>query len=442
MKKELFLAVIISVLLLIVFITGVFITEKRNTDFLRSHQNSSGQILENGRVSIPAVGEKEFRYQRNKVIVWIIRILMSFVIPSVFLFTGWSAGIRNWAVGKVSKFILAAALYFVVYSLIDYAASLPLDFYSGFVRPHNYGLSSQTALKWFSDSVKSFIIFTSISAAFIWIPFLIIKRAPGRWWLYLGLLSIPVFLFISYASPLYIDPLFNKFGPVKDAVLDAEIHAQLSHTIIGDCDVFEVDKSTDTKEMNAYMTGVFNSERIVLWDTTIKQLTHKEMLGVVAHEMGHFLMGHVWKTTVLGGLLCIAVLWLVGRVSLWIIGKSGGVFGLERLHDIAAFPLLILVINIFMFIAAPGINAYSRHMETEADRFELELTRDNAAAASSTVKLHQGSLMLPRPGLIYMLWNYDHPAYQDRLDFANNYKPWSEGKPIKYKKYIVNGKEY
>ena len=96
----------------------------------------------------------------------------------------------------------------------------------------------------------------------------------------------------------------------------------------------------------------------------------------------------------------------------------------------------MLLLTVFMFIVAPVVNTYSRYTEKEADRFELELTRDNQAAVSSTIKLHQNSLVLPTPGIVYKLWNYDHPTFEERVNFAKNYKPWAEGKPIKYGKYI------
>ncbi|MCH5138603.1 M48 family metalloprotease, partial [Clostridiaceae bacterium UIB06] len=139
---------------------------------------------------------------------------------------------------------------------------------------------------------------------------------------------------------------------------------------------------------------------------------------------------------ILGGILNIFVFYLINKASLWVIDKSGGVFGISKLHDIASLPLLILLISIFIFIVTPVITAYSRHTETEADRFELELTKDNEASVSSMIKLHQTSLSLPTPGIVYKLWNYDHPTFEERVNFLKNYKPWVEGKPLKYQKYI------
>jgi Zn-dependent protease with chaperone function len=97
-----------------------------------------------------------------------------------------------------------------------------------------------------------------------------------------------------------------------------------------------------------------------------------------------------------------------------------------------------MVGSVVMFIAAPLANTYSRYNERQADTFELELTRDNSAGASAMVKLHYNSLILPEPGIIYKLWNYSHPPFRERVEFANSYKPWEENKPLKYKEYIIN----
>ncbi len=184
--------------------------------------------------------------------------------------------------------------------------------------------------------------------------------------------------------------------------------------------------------------GSFSQETIkaILFDGWPFAVSIIAILG--AHEMGHYLMGHVWKGIVLGGVLSIFIFYLVDKSSIWIINKSAGAFGFTKLYDIASLPLLILLLNVFMFIATPAVNTYTRYTETEADRFEIELTRDNEASASAMIKLHETSLVLPTPGVVYKLWNYDHPTFQDRVNFANSYKPWEQGKPIKYGKYIKN----
>lgn len=437
MKKQLSVVIIFAVLFLCIFIFSVVLTESINFKDIKNDTSYSNQIVREGTVKIPAPSEQAIEYQKNKTTVWVVRLLLSFLIPFMFLFSGLSARISRLARKISRRFIVEVAVFFILYSLIDYLLNLPMDLYAGFIRPHAYGLSNQAFGKWFEDSVKNVLISSATGAAFIWFPYLMIKKSPRLWWLYTGLVSIPMLFFVSYISPLYIDPLFNRFEPVQNSELDIKIHGLLHRTTLGDCNVFQVNKSEDTKEMNAYMSGSFGSKRIVLWDTTVKNLTEREILCVVAHEMGHYLMGHIWKSIILGGLLIVFTLYLVNKSALWMISQSEGRFGFRKLYESASLPLLILLINVFMFISAPATNAYSRSMEKEADRFEIELTRDNTASAMAMVKLAGQSLALSSPGLVYKWWNYDHPTFKDRIEFENTYKPWEERKPLVYQKYIV-----
>jgi Zn-dependent protease with chaperone function len=387
-------------------------------------------------VTVTMPSQEAFDFQKSKVTTWLIRLFLSFVVPAFFLFSKLSAHIRNWATRKAKRWILIILLYFIVYSIIEMLIYLPLDMYTGFVRMHQYGLSNQTFSQWFAEMIKSFIVNSIIMAAIVWVPFFIIKKSPKRWWLYLALVSIPYLFFMSYIQPIVIDPIFNQYKQIEDTELSNKIDGLLNKTSIENCQVYQVDKSKETNQMNAYMTGVFNTKRIVLWDTTINYLTVEEVLGVVAHEVGHYLMGHVWKSIVIGGLGSVLMLYLVYRMSNWGLKKSKGRFGFSKLSDVAAFPLIMIIINIMIFATAPISNAYSRSIELDADRFELELTQNNFATATGTVKLHQQSLTMPEPGLIYMIWTYDHPTFKSRVDFANEYKPWENEQPLKYQKYM------
>jgi STE24 endopeptidase len=437
MDRELVNVIVILLLLTLCFYICLIITEKRNMDRLRKiYSGQTVDAVENT-TEVPAPSEKAFSYHKNRILVSIISNIWSMAITAFFLFSGFSASLGRWAVNINKNLFISAALYYTAYSIINYLLDMPLSFYAGFIRKHSYGLSNQKLNKWIGDSLKGFLLSVVLGSALVWIPYYMIKSYPGYWWLYVGLLFIPFMVFMSYISPTYIDPIFNKYEDVENKELESKIHELLSRTIVGDCRVFQVNKSVDTKEMNAYMAGVFNSKRIVLWDTTINNLTEREVLSIVAHELGHYLMGHVWKMILLGGIGSIFILYLIDRGAVWVLERSGGLFGFETLGDIASIPLLLTVGSLVMFIVSPFANAYSRHNERQADTFELELTKDNSAGASSMVKLHYNSLILPEPGIIYKLWNYSHPAFKERVDFANSYRPWEENRPLKYKKYIV-----
>ena len=441
MSKDIRKAIMVFLILFAIFACLVVVTEAINNKHIINTYPEKMHVAVPDMVKVTMPSQEAFDFQKSKVATWLVRLFLSFVVPAFFLFSKLSVVIRDWAKKKAKRWALIIILYFIAYSIIETLLYLPLDIYTGFVRMHQYGLSNQNFSQWLIELVKSFLVNTVMTAAIIWIPFLIIKKSPRRWWIYLALVSIPYMIFMSYIQPIVIDPIFNQYKPVEDSSLSNKIDNLLERTSIGSCQVFQVDKSKETNQMNAYMTGVFNTKRIVLWDTTINYLTVDEVLGVVAHEMGHYLMGHVWKSILLGGSGSIIILYLVYKMCNWALVKSKGRFGFNQLSDVAAFPLIILMINIMIFAVTPVSNAYSRGIELEADRFELELTQNNFATATGTVKLHQQSLTMPEPGLIYMLWTYDHPTFKSRVDFANQYKPWENGQPLKYQGYMKENRQ-
>ncbi|MGE5628944.1 MAG: M48 family metallopeptidase [Solirubrobacterales bacterium] len=427
MRRELKFALIILILTFAAFTFILKYTENTNTESIKQ---STVQLYKGDDLN------KALSYQEKKVDYWILNTAISFIIPLLFVIAGLSAALRNGIIGSIKYGFISLGIFFCVYSLINYILTLPLDYYGGYYLKHSFGLSNQEFLKWFLDSFKGFLVNTIISTIVVICVYMIIRSTNEHWWLYTGLLSIPLLFFLTFITPVYIDPIFNKYEVINNKSLEISIKDELKNAGIENCNVFKVIKSGDTKEMNAYMTGVMSTKRIVLWDTTINNLTQREVLSVTAHEIGHYVMGHIWKAILLGGAFTIVILFFTNKAVLWIIEKSGGCFGFNSIKDIAVLPLIILIINIFMFIAAPLVNAYSRYTEKEADRFELELTKDNDSALSSTLKLHQGSLIIPTPGVVYKLWNYDHPTLKERVDFDINYTPWKEGKPLKYEKYF------
>ncbi len=440
MNKQVRRVILLFFIFFTLFVLSVVISESINNRNIINTYPDQISIAVPDVVSVSKPAAEAFEFQKSKVATWLIRLFLSFALPAFFLFSRLSAGIRTWASRKAKRWIPMVILYFLIYSLIETLIYLPLDLYTGFFRLHTYGLSNQTLVQWGAVFVKSFIINFAVTAIVIWVPFLVIKKSPRLWWFFLGLLSIPYLFIGTYIQPVLIDPMFNEYKQLEDTQLSQRIDELLAKTPIENCQVLQVDKSKETNQMNAFMTGVFNTKRIVLWDTTINYLNTDEVLGIVAHEMGHYLMGHIWKSIVFGGLSSLLVLYLVYRLCNWFLRKSEGRWGFQKLSDIAALPLIMLMVNLMLFITSPMINAYSRSVELEADRFELELTQNNFATATATVKLHNQSLAMPEPGYIYMLWNYDHPTYKSRVDFANDYRPWENGEPLKYQKFIINKK--
>jgi Zn-dependent protease with chaperone function len=383
-------------------------------------------------VPVPEPSEKALSYYRSGIVLWIVNVIWGLLIPALFLFTGFSARIRDWAkrIGRWWFFVIG--VYAAIFLIINFAIDFPLSFYQGFVREHAYGLSNQTFGKWFGDEITGLVIGIVVGFLVLWVPYLLLKKSPRRWWLYTGLLAIPFLTLSILVAPIWIDPLFNKFGPMQNKELETKILQLADRAGIEGGRVYEVAKSEDTKTVNAYVTGFGATKRIVLWDTIIAKLNEDELLFVMGHEMGHYVLGHVWKSILFFSLLIIVTLYAIHRTAGWLITRYQGRFGFTELSDIASLPLIILLFSAYFLIISPIALAYSRHNEHEADRFGLEITRNNHAAATAFVKLQEENLAVPRPNILVKLWQASHPPLGERIDFANEYRPWERGEPLRY----------
>ncbi len=387
---------------------------------------------ETGPVAVPQPTEQAVRYHRSGNVLWVVSTLWGLLVPALLLLTGLSARIRTLAYRIGRKWFFALFVYLAAVAVLMWLAGLPLAYYSGFVREHQYGLSNQSFGKWMGDSLKAMVLGALTAPLVLWVPYLLIRKSPRRWWLYSSLAAIPALVFVIWVSPVFIDPLFNKFGPMKDRALEARILATASRAGIEGGRVYEVAKSEDTNALNAYVNGFGSSKRIVLWDTLLEKMDDREVLFVMGHEMGHYVLGHVRNLLAIGILLTLLALYTVHRTSGALIAKHRRRFGFDELGDFASYPLLILITGALGLLISPVLLAVTRHQEHESDRFGLELLQDNRAAAGAFAKLQQQNLAVPYPGTVYKLWRSSHPPLGERIEFANEYRPWETGQPLKY----------
>lgn len=383
-------------------------------------------------VAVPEPTAKALQYFRGNQILWIVNTILGLAIPALFLFTGWSAKLRDVARRLGKWWYPSLVIYLAFFTILTTLITLPLDFWSGFTRQHEYGLSNQTLGKWWRDFGIGMAVSLVLGGLVIWVPYLLIRKSPRRWWLWTGVVAIPGSCLVILLSPILIDPLFNKFGPMQDKALEQKILALAERAGIEGSRVYEVAKSEDTKAVNAYVTGFMGTKRIVLWDTTIAKLDERQLLFVMGHEMGHFVLGHIWKSIALAGAGIAFVLWLASRMERGLIARYQDRFRFADLGDFASLPLILLIVNVIGIFTTPAALAYSRWQEHDADRFGLEITRDNWAGGSAFVKLQEENLGVPRPGLLYKILRSSHPPLGERVDFCNAYKPWTTGEPMRH----------
>jgi STE24 endopeptidase len=271
----------------------------------------------------------------------------------------------------------------------------------------------------------------------------IMRRSPRRWWLYLWFAALPVVLFFVFISPWLVDPLFNKFEPLQaehpDLVAAIENLTRHAGVPIPADRMFLMRASEKTNEVDAYVTGLGASKRVVIWDTTIQKATANETLFIVGHELGHYVLGHIWK-----GFLFAAALMLLGFYALfralhWTLGRWSGDWRIYGPEDWASFAVLLLLVEIGMFLAAPVANGFSRIEEHAADVYGLEVTHgiipdSSVVAAQSFQVLGEVDLADPNPPEFITFWLYSHPPLAERLVFAHSYDPWSKGEAPKYVK--------
>src|SRR5260370_864086 len=383
-------------------------------------------------VKVSGPSAKALEYYESGNVVWWIRLEWQLLILCLFLFTGLSAWIRRQAERIGRKWFFTFVIYFLIFSILNYLLYFPLRYFQGFVRPHSYGLSDQAFSKWLGDSLKGLLVSLVLSVLFLWIPYLLMKKSPKRWWLYTGILTVPFICFLVLIEPIWVEPLFNDFGEMKNKQLEAKILALADRAGIEGARVFEVNKSTDTKTVNAYVTGLRSTKRIVLWDTLLNKLDEKEILFVMGHEMGHYVLNHVLQGVLFAVAVVFVGLYLIHRITGTIISRCQNRLGFERLGDVASWPLILLVGNLLYLLGAPSVMAFSRHLEHEGDRFRLEITQDNHSAGMSFVKLLDANLGNPRPGWLYKVWHSSHPTAAERIEFCNEYRPWERGERLRY----------
>jgi Zn-dependent protease with chaperone function len=373
-------------------------------------------------------------YWGTRVALSFIQPLAAMLIGALVLFSGLAAKLRDIAVVLGRSRWVQLLVVLVLFTVVMMVLTFPLAWYGDYALEHQYGLSSQSLGAWVLDLLKA----TLVDLAFLGVlPILalayrVIEKRPRRWWLWIALGTLPLTVASVLLQPLVVDPLFNKFTRLHDPHLEARIVALAERAGIPGRRVYEVDKSQQTKAYNAYVNGFGVSQRIVLWDTMLQGMKEDEILFVMGHEMGHYKLGHIWKGIAASAVAGFAFFGVVALIAGAAVRRFGATWGFHELHDPASLPLLMTVITLVLFLSDPLVNGYTRIVESQADVFALEITRDNDAGARTFLKLASQNRSNPEPPAWIRLMLYSHPTLSDRLRLALTYRPWAEGKPNRY----------
>ncbi len=349
---------------------------------------------------------------------------------------------RNWAIGWTdSRFGQICAFAPLLLVTID-VLSMPTAIWEHRLALQ-YGQSIQGWNSWLADWAKAEGVELVIAILLVWILFSVIRKSPRKWWFWFWLAAVPLIILGAIAEPVIVEPLFFKFQPLANAQprLAAGIEQMTvrAGAPIPQSRILEMTASAKLRELNAYVSGLGASKRVVVWDTTIRSMSEDEVLFVTGHEMGHYVLGHVRDGIFFSCAVLLFFLNLAYRVLRWMLARWGETWAIRGPDDLAALPALILLLTVFGFLFTPISNAYSRHLEHQADQYGLEvihgLVPDAPVVAAHAFQiLGEVDLEEPNPSTAVKLWFYNHPPLDERMRFAQTYDPWSAGREPEFVK--------
>ena len=331
-------------------------------------------------------------------------------------------------------------LFFFLFLAITSLFSLPLDMYGHHVSVA-YGQSVQHWGSWFGDQAKAFALTYLIGGMLFMLLFLVIRWSPKRWWFWFWIPAMIFVVFGIFITPIFIDPLFNKFEPLEQsnpALVERleQVVARGGITIPPER-MFLMKASEKVTGLNAYVTGIGASKRVVVWDTSIAKATPDEISFIFGHEMGHYVLDHIYKGIAFAGVLLLVLFWLGYHTVQWLLRRFGLRWGIPEQHDWAAFVVLMLVASVLSFLSDPISNGFSRSQEHAADVYGQEAIHGIVADPQTTAQqsfqvLGEQSLVDPNPNRFVEFWTFSHPSISSRAAFAAAYDPWAPGRQPKY----------
>jgi STE24 endopeptidase len=372
----------------------------------------------------------------------IVDTIFGFVLVLAFVYGRLGPRLRNLA-ERLARGVWKEGLVFVPLILfLLLVLQLPLEMY-GHHLSLAYGLSVQKWGSWFVDWAKSLGLLLFVGTLVISVAYSLMRWSPKRWWVWVWLFSIPFIIFVVFIAPVVIEPMFNHFEPLQprqpQLVAEIEKVVQRGGLVIPRDRMYEMRASEKVTTLNAYVSGLGASKRVVVWDNTIKDMTIPQTLYVFGHEMGHYVLNHIWIGLAFTVLLLLVGLHLGARVAEWAVRRYGPRLGIRALSDWASLPLLILIFMLFSFVMGPIGSGFSRYLEHQADQYGMEVIHGivpspNQTAAQTFQALGENGLDYPYPNRLLVFWTYDHPSIPDRLQFVLHYKPWEQGKQPEFVK--------
>ncbi len=348
----------------------------------------------------------------------LIESLFSSLLLLFFLFGGLLAWYDNFILGMTASFVGQGCLFVLGLVLAQTLLDMPFSLYRTFVLEERFQFNASTPKLWLMDLFKSVVLGAVLSTLLAAGSLALVQASPDFWWLWVWGLFALVTLLLMYLSPVLIEPLFFKFQPLQNEALAERVKAVMSKAGLYVDRVLQVDASRRSKHSNAYFTGIGRVKRIVLFDTLLEQMSDEEILGVLAHEAGHWKLGHIWKRLLTMELVSLAVCWLFWLVLSW--EGLAGWFGLAQLSFPGKVLLVAFLASLASFPLQPISSFMSRRHEWQADQFALKLTGAPESLSCALVKLSKENLSNLHPHPLYAWFYYSHPPVVERIARLGN----------------------
>jgi STE24 endopeptidase len=353
---------------------------------------------------------------------WLILwdFLMAIFIYWILFRFGISAKMRDLAV-RISRFrFVQDMIYWIQFLIVTTVLGAPLAIYEGYFREHKYGLATQTFGPWLGDQLKALLVNLILGGILVALLFGIARKLRGSWHIWGAVVTILFLAFTVMISPVFIFPLFNKITRLNDPKITQPILAMAHANNIPARDVYQIDASRQTTRMSANVSGFGSTMRITLNDNLLRRGSPEEIQSVMGHEMGHYVLHHVYKSIFFYAVVIVLFFVLLRRTLEWSLARWGASWGIQESGDVAVLPLVFFIVTVFGFFFTPIGNSQTRMDEHEADMYGLNASRQPDGFAQAAIHLSEYRKM--SPGAIEEFVFFDHPSGRHRIHDAMQWK--------------------
>lgn len=347
-------------------------------------------------------------------------VLLSTGIFLLILWAGWSARMRDAAERLTKRRAVHVMGYWALLSVVVAVLSFPLTLYESFFREHRYGLSTLTLGAWLGDRLKTEMLSLVFGGIFIVVLYTVLRRAPRTWWIWGTGVSLSFFILGSLVAPVFVAPLFNTYTPLDDPEVSATVLSLARANGIPVSEVYVSDASRQTTRVSANVSGFLGTERITLNDNLLERATLPEIEAVMGHEMGHYVLNHVYKTLLFMAALLVTVFALLYHGSSRAVRRWGDRWGVRGVDDVAGLPVLAILVGLVFFAFTPIVNTWIRVQEAEADMYGLNAAREPDGMALISLKLGEYRKLDPGPWEEWIF--FDHPSGRARIFASMRWK--------------------